>query len=197
MVGVAIGVTGALLTTCDAADDSDTGTPVSMSGDVIALVSGLGAAVYLSFAESIRTDLDPLAFFALVMVQFAALCLAAAVLFDDQPPSFLAPLDVEHGVIGWLSPLPGRLPIQLWLAVVVDLAGNLGFIAVMKYVPALTVAAAMLLGPLVATAEGIAVGVDRLPGPWTIGGGLLITIGSGLISAATSESSTTVEIRRT
>jgi len=65
----------------------------------------------------------------------------------------------------------------------------------MKFVPAITVAAAMLLGPLVSTVEGIAVGVDELPGGWTLAGGLLITVGSGLISYAVSESTATVEIR--
>jgi len=129
------------------------------------------------------------------MAQFAALCLGAAYFFDEAPPSFAAPFDEDRGILGWLLPVPARLPVQLWLALVVDLAGNLGFIAVMKFVPALTVAAAMLLGPIVSTLEGIAMGVDELPGVWTISGGLLIIVGSGLISFAASESTASVEIR--
>ena len=104
--------------------------------------------------------------------------------------------DAESGALGWLNPIPARLLTQLWLGVIVDLFGNFGFIAVMAYVPSLTVAAVMLLGPLTSCLEGIAVGVDQMPGPWTLGGGLLITAGSGLISFATSERTATVEIGR-
>jgi len=195
--GVVLGSLGALLTTRDVAASSDAavGTPISLEGDLLALVSGLGAACYLSVAEAVRVDIDPLAFFPLVMVQFAALCFAAAYFFDEAPPSLAHPFDDQRGVVGWLTPQPARLLVQLWLAIVVDLTGNLGFIAVMKFVPALTVAAVMLLGPLVSTAEGIAVGVDELPGAWTLVGGLLITAGSGLISLAASESTSSVEIR--
>jgi NDP-sugar pyrophosphorylase family protein/drug/metabolite transporter (DMT)-like permease len=200
LYGVVLGCIGALLTTRDGSPDTaavtaSSGVPVSVLGDVVALASGLGAAFYLSLAEAIRVDIDPIAFFCLVMMQFAVLSLAAAHVFDDAPPSFTAPFDEETGILGWMLPSPARLPVQLWLALVVDLAGNLGFIAVMKFVPAITVAAAMLLGPLVSTVEGIAVGVDELPGGWTLAGGLLITVGSGLISYAVSESTATVEIR--
>jgi drug/metabolite transporter (DMT)-like permease len=66
----------------------------------------------------------------------------------------------------------------------------------MKYVPALTVAAVMLLGPLTATLEGIAVGLDGMPGPWTVAGAALVMLGSGLIAFTSSEQTTTIEIRR-
>jgi hypothetical protein len=120
----------------------------------------------------------------------------ASLLFDEQVPSFDEPLEPITGVLGWLNPIPARLPVQLWLALVVDLAGNFGFLAVMAYVPALTVAAAMLLGPVASTLEGILIGVSSLPGPWTLSGALLITVGSGLIALSTSEQTATVEISR-
>jgi len=194
---VVLGGIGAFLATRDAAGPGDeVGTPVTMAGDLIALTSGLGASVYLSLAESVRVDLDSLAFFTLVMMQFSLVCTLAACMFDDQPPSLLHPFDPQHGIFGWLDPSPARLLTQLWLALVVDLAGNFGFIAVMAYVPALTVAAVMLLGPLTSCLEGIAIGVDQLPGPWTLLGALLITAGSAVISFSSSERTTTVEISR-
>ena len=64
----------------------------------------------------------------------------------------------------------------------------------MSYVPALVVAAVMLLGPLTSCVEGIAVGVDELPGPWTLAGGVLITGGSSLIALTSAERTATVEI---
>ena len=130
----------------------------------------------------------------LAMAQFAVLSLLASYALDSAAPSLGQPLDAQLGVLGWLAPTPARLPSQLWLALVVDLMGNFGFIAVLAYVPALVVAAAMLLGPLTASLEDIAVGVDELPGPWTLGGAVLITVGSGLIAFTSAASTTTVDI---
>ena len=201
VLGAVLGGVGAWLTTRDAPaaadDDASVATQVSMMGDLTAMCSGLGAAVYLSVAERIRVDLDPLAFFSLLMAQFALLCVGASFMIDETPPSFSEPWDEQSGILGWLNLVPGRFGVQLWLALIVDLAGNLGFVAVMKFVPALTVAAVMLLGPFVATVEGIAVGVDQMPGAWTLAGALLITLGSGLICIAARESTATVEIHRT
>ena len=197
LFGVLLGGLGAGLTTQDAAQAplNGTGGPaVSTYGDSIALCSGLGAAIYLTLAEGLRVDIDSLAFFTLVMGQFGLLCLAMAFIMDEAPPSFLHPLDPVHGVLGWLDATPARLLAQLWLAIVVDLLGNFGFIAAMAYVPALTISAVMLLGPLTSCVEGIAVGVDQLPGTYTLLGGVLITAGSGMISFATSERTATVEI---
>lgn len=199
---VLLGGVGAFLATRDAPVEAANGaetavsTPVTMLGDVMALSSGLGASVYLSLAEAIRVDVDALAFFTLVMAQFSVACFLLAFAFDDEPPSLAAPFDSLHGVLGWMTPSPARLGTQLWLALVVDLAGNFGFIAVMAYVPALTVAAIMLLGPLTSCLEGIVVGVDQLPGVWTLVGSVMITAGSGIISFSTSERTTTVEIDR-
>ena len=87
---------------------------------------------------------------------------------------------------------------RLWAALnaVAARRANFGFIASMQYVPALVVAAVMLLGPLTSCLEGIAVGVDVLPGPWTLSGAALITFGSGLIAFTSRETSATVEISR-
>lgn len=189
-VGVLVGVLGAVATLAEQQEGGG-GLSASALGDIAALAAGAGAAVYLVLAEKLRTSIDVLAFYALLQLQFAVLCLAAAAVLDSVPPSFAEPLDAQHGILGWLQPTPARLGAQLWLALIVDLAGNFGFIAVMKYVPALTVAAAMLLGPLTSTLEGIAVGVDQLPGPWTLAGALLITAGSGLITFASNEHRTT------
>ena len=91
--------------------------------------------------------------------------------------------------------LPGRLLAQLWLAVVVDYSGNVGFVAVLKYVPALVVAASMLLGPLVASSLGVLLGVEAVPGPWTLLGGVLMLAGSGLIAMRAQRQAPTIDLR--
>ena len=64
----------------------------------------------------------------------------------------------------------------------------------MKYVPALVVAATQLLGPLVATTEGLLLGVESPPGPWTVAGGGAMVLGCGLIAAQAQIQSQTVDL---
>ena len=188
VAGVLVGAGGMVLCTLDAA----AGGASSTAGDATAMLSGVGSCVYLTLAESLRLSLDPNVFYAAVMVQFAVYSAAAAFFLDDSPPDLIAPLDPARGFFGWLH--PRLIGPQLWLAVVVDLCGNLGFIAVLKYVPALVVASSMLLGPFVATAEGMLLGVEEMPGAWTLAGSLVIVCGCGIIVTSEQTHSTTVEI---
>ena len=173
--GVFLGIVGAL--TCMLDDTAvggggggGVGGPIHVAADGLALFSGLGACIYLSFAERLRRHVSPLVFYALVLLQLTCYCLVAAYFLDASPPILLSS-DPTVGLFGWTwISLPGRLFAQLWLAVVVDLTGNVGLVTVMKYVPALVVAAACLLGPLIARIEGVLLGVERA-GVWTLVGG--------------------------
>jgi drug/metabolite transporter (DMT)-like permease len=66
----------------------------------------------------------------------------------------------------------------------------------MKYMPALTVSAVMLLGPVMSILEGMLIGVEQFPGHWTVVGGLIVTVGSGTIVMSASRQSTTVELEQ-
>ena len=77
----------------------------------------------------------------------------------------------------------------------VDLLGNMGFIVVMKYVPGLTVAVVLLLNPVLACAEGLMLGVDRLPGLLTYAGALVIVCSSAAIVVASQSQTTTVQLQ--
>eukprot|EP00965_Chrysotila_dentata_P039488 1313039-Pleurochrysis_carterae.AAC.1 len=137
--------------------------------------------------------MDPTLFLALVQIQFMALALAFACLFDDTPPELSR--DPVRGIFGWsVLEIPGRLSSQLWLAAVVDYSGGVGFLLVMKYVPALVVAATMLFSPLFAWAEAMAIGQEYIPGDWTIIGALTVLVGSGLIARQAQTHSLTVDI---
>ena len=158
----------------------------AISSAGLTVVAGIGAALYLKVAERARLAIDPLVFFAVVQLQFVGWCLAAAALLDSSAPTL--DFDADGGVFGWLQPTASRLPVQLYLAAVADVAGNFGFVAVLKYVPAITVAAVKLLGPCTAILEGLAIGVEEPPGAYTMGGGALILVGSCLfVFSARSE----------
>ena len=151
----------------------------SAAGDVMALLAGAGSCLYLSLAEQLKT-LDPGIFYVIIMLHYGTLSVFAALLSGQATEAIS--LSEHDGFFGWLLPRPQLLPIQLYTAFVVDFAGNLCFVAVMKYMPALVVVATMLLGPFIATAEGMLLGVSGLPGPFFFVGSTLVILGSGTIA---------------
>lgn len=188
LLGVIIGIAGVLTCLADAGstgqasgDGPGEGGMVapSAAGDVMALLAGAGSCLYLSLAEQLKT-LDPGIFYVIVMLQYGTLSVFAALLSGQATEAIS--LSEHDGFFGWLLPRPQLLPIQLYTAFVVDFAGNLGYVAVMKYMPALVVVATMLLGPFIATAEGMLLGVSGLPGPFFFVGSTLVILGSGTIA---------------
>ena len=205
VIGVGLGALGALTCLLDDRIAFTAGalpptanvgsSPVGLLADAPAVFSGLGSCVYLQLAERLRLEIDPSLFLCIAMAVFTACSLVAAYTLDASPPSLST--DPEVGLFGWaVVALPGRLLSQLWLAAIVDYSGNVGLVAVMKYVPALVVAAAYLLGPLIATAEGVLTGVEPMPGSWTLLGGALTVASTALIAARAQRQQTTVSLSR-
>jgi len=177
---VMVGCFGATLCFREPPNPDGAGHQVTSSGDIMALASGIGAAFFLISAENLRLALDPLAFLISVLGIYTLISGTVAHRIDECTPTFS--LNPSTGYFGWLTLSFDRLPLQLAITGLVDVAGYLSFIAVMKYVPALMVSAVMLLGPFVSTLEGVLLGVESVPGLWTVAGALVITIGSGIIA---------------
>mgnify|MGYP006150579151 CR=1 FL=1 len=127
-----------------------------------------------------------------MLLQYTIYCVTAAYAFDEKAATLSA--EASLGLLGWTRPTGPRLLAQLWMLGAVDLLGNMGYIAVLKYVPGLTVAVAMLLSPLIAAIEGMCVGVETMPGALTWVGAAVIVASSGVIVADSQSQSTTVEL---
>jgi len=197
-VGVACGALGVAACFFDAPAEGSEGDAASRPphpplGDALALLAGLGSCVYLSLGEALRSHLDPAIFYGFVLMQYTLYCLGAAYLFDEAMPTLST--DPARGLFGWINPTGPRLLAQLWMFGAVDLLGNMGYIAVLKYVPSLIVAVAMLLSPLIAAIEGMCVGVESLPGPLTWAGATVIVASSAVIVADSQSQSMTVELK--
>lgn len=177
---VMIGCFGALLCFREPPSDSGTGHAVTAFGDALALSSGVGACFFLVAAEKLRHALEPLTFLSSVLAIYSVATAVAAFYIDPRPPTLTT--NPTAGLFGWLTLSPDRLPLQLSVTAMVDVAGYLAFIAVMKYVPAIMVSAVMLLGPFVSTLEGMVIGVEAVPGLWTMAGAGVITVGSAIIA---------------
>ncbi|KAL1523394.1 hypothetical protein AB1Y20_018336 [Prymnesium parvum] len=190
--GVLLGTLGMILCTRDE-EPSASAVPITPLGDAAAIVSGIGACFNILISEAARLRIETPIYYSLVMAQFAVYCTILAFFMDDPPPVEMS-LDEATGYLGWLNPTPRRLYAQLFIAVVCDWAGNMSWIVSMKYVPAIVVGAFQLLGPFVATVEGMSIGVEDAPGMYTIAGGTVIFIGSAVIALSERASSTTVDV---
>jgi drug/metabolite transporter (DMT)-like permease len=93
-------------------------------GDAMALGSALFGVGYLTFAKAVRSQLPVTVFLFSVMLVGSTLVLLYMMLTMHHVISFT--MDPETGVFGWLN--PERLPILLFLAIVVNCVGTMGFV---------------------------------------------------------------------
>ncbi|KAG6598147.1 Drug/Metabolite Transporter (DMT) Superfamily [Phytophthora cinnamomi] len=89
--------------------------------------------------------------------------------------------DPYNGVFGWLTPSVHRLLVVLYLVFICDGIGTMGYIGVMKYFDPIVVSVVCLMEPIVATGQGIVMGVDAMPGPFTFVGATLVIGGTFLV----------------
>uniref|UniRef100_K3WKV7 EamA domain-containing protein n=1 Tax=Globisporangium ultimum (strain ATCC 200006 / CBS 805.95 / DAOM BR144) TaxID=431595 RepID=K3WKV7_GLOUD len=185
-LGAAVGIAGGAVTTMDstATSESDRVVAPSALGDIVALVGALGGATYFVLAKKLRPKMDLLVFmWALTTV--SAITLLLTMLAMGQDVTFST--DVHNGLFGWINPLPDRLLTVCYLVLVCDLMGTMGYISVMKYFDPIVISVVCLLEPIVATAMGIVVGVDAIPGYLTFIGATLVLGGTFMVIATQSE----------
>jgi len=89
-----------------------------------------------------------------------------------------------HGLFGWANWQSDRLPLEMYIAVVCNCLGTMGYIAVMKYFDPIVPATVMLLEPVVGALLGTAAGTAPLPGLQTWLGDLVVAGGTFLVIRA-------------
>jgi drug/metabolite transporter (DMT)-like permease len=85
---------------------------------------------------------------------------------------------VSHGLWGFLNWRWDRLPLELYMVLVCNLMGAMGYVRAMKYFDNLVIAVATLMEPVVASLMAHLLHVGLLPGiiGWT--GNLLVAAGT-------------------
>ncbi|UIZ27587.1 hypothetical protein KXD40_005679 [Peronospora effusa] len=190
-LGTAIGTIGGALTTLDYQPSSSMGVemvPVSLAGDLVALVGAIGGALYLITAKKLRTEMDISILFVGMFVLLALLIFPVFSLLDIP---FEASRDPNIGLFGWLH--PSRAASEAYIVLVCTLVGTLGYIAAIKYFAPIVVSVVMLLEPVVATFMGVAVGVDGYLGVLTVVGSSLIIFGVALVIVSNSSKTQTID----
>eukprot|EP00656_Telonema_subtile_P047780 TRINITY_DN5524_c0_g1_i6.p1 TRINITY_DN5524_c0_g1~~TRINITY_DN5524_c0_g1_i6.p1 ORF type:complete len:488 (-),score=146.55 TRINITY_DN5524_c0_g1_i6:227-1690(-) len=184
--GVLLAMTGAGLCLLDKGSGDH---KPDIKGDMIAMSSALGGAVFLTAAKSVRSKVNTYMFYSF-MHMWSAVALLIAAAFTLRSEGF----DGVNGAFGWThAERFDRLPLQLIIFAVCDVAGLCGYVLAMKYFDPLLISLVMLTEPLVSTAEGILLGVADFPGPFSIGGAVVMFIGIGFVSNGAKNSSTTVD----
>ncbi|OQR91511.1 Drug/Metabolite Transporter (DMT) Superfamily [Achlya hypogyna] len=183
-VGSGLGIVGGVITTLDhSAAPSSAVVPPSWQGDVVALVGAVGGVFYLLTAKKLRAEIDVFLFMTLLFCVTLVLHFPVFYLLDIRTE--LWSMDADMGLFGWLT--PSRLGIELYLVFVCTIIGTMGYISVMKYFDPIVVSVVMLLEPVLATAMGVVVGVDSIPGVLTWIGGMLVIAGTCLVVLAANK----------
>jgi len=178
MIGIAGGIICSRDSSSGPSDDGGNEHPQAMLGNLIALSASFGTALYLSIARDLRSKCD-LYVFMFGIFFIASFFVLAYMVIANEPVTF--DRDPYSGLFGWMDPTPNRLPLELFMAVVINVVGTLGYIAVLKYFDPIVVSTIMLMEPVVGVFIGVWVGVDTMPGVVTWVGDAIVTIGSGMV----------------
>ncbi|GAB9465838.1 Drug/metabolite transporter [Globisporangium polare] len=180
-LGTGIGIIGGTITTLDhspmtSGSSSAAVADVSLAGDLVALLGAVGGVFYLITAKKLRTEMN-------VSVLLTGVFLVSALLhfpiFSLLEVPFEFSTDDTIGLFGWVRST--RIVTEMYIVVVCTLIGTIGYLSVMKYFDPIVVSVVMLMEPILAAMFGVAAGVDVVPGYFTIGGSLLIILGTSLV----------------
>jgi drug/metabolite transporter (DMT)-like permease len=139
------------------------GTPhhLAMWGNVVALSSSFGTAIYLLIAKKLRPKMDLFVFMFIIMACGSMFLLVFMIASGEEVTFDMHPI---HGLFGWMTLEADRLPLEMYLAIVCNCLGTTGYVAVMKYFDPLVPATVMLLEPAIGALLGVAAGTAKLPG---------------------------------
>ncbi len=177
-VGVFVAFSGAILCSTDSEESSEEtdGPNLAVFGDMLALGSAVTGVAYLTFAKAIRSDMSVTLFMFCVMFFGSFLVLFYIALTDGHNLEFS--MNPYIGIFGWLDISKGRLPILIYLAIVVNILGTMGFVRAMEYFDTVVIAVATLMEPLMASLIAVAFHAGLLPGPVGWVGNFLVVAGT-------------------
>ncbi|KAK1941699.1 Bifunctional IPC transferase and DIPP synthase [Phytophthora citrophthora] len=189
-LGAAIGVVGGGVTSMDTTSGGPDIVSATAGGDLMALTGAAGGAIYFTLAKKVRPHMHLLVFLCGLTATSATTILFYMLATGQELSLSMDPYD---GIFGWLSPSVNRLLVVLYLVFICDGIGTMGYIGVMKYFDPIVVSIVCLMEPIVATAQGVVMGVDIIPGPLTFLGGFLVIGGTCLVLSSQSQKTEKVD----
>jgi len=193
-IGALVGFAGALICTSAPADSDDSGAPsdghLAMLGNIIAFLASVSTAMYLTLAKKLRPKVD-IFLFMFILFTISSTSLFVYMKFAGQPVEMSFHPNV--GLFGWMNPELDRLPLELYSAIVCNVVGTAGYIAIMKYFDPVVVSMVMLMEPIVASFMGAAVGVSSLPGWITWAGDAVVVLGSAMVISSGAKKTESID----
>lgn len=177
-IGVFVAFSGAILCSTDSEESAEEmdAPNFAVFGDLLALGSAITGVFYLTFAKTIRSEMSVTLFMFSVMFFGSFLVLFYISLTDRRNLEFS--MNPYVGIFGWLDTTKGRLPILVYLAIVVNIMGTMGFVRAMRYFDTVVIAVATLMEPLMASLIAVAFHAGLLPGPIGWVGNFLVVAGT-------------------
>jgi drug/metabolite transporter (DMT)-like permease len=179
--GVLVAFAGAVLCSLEESrhgssrEDVERSGRLHVLGDVLALSAGFAGLGYLTFAKAVRPHMPVTVFMFLVMVLGSMLVLGFVLVTDA---NVRCNMDPYHGLFGWMSHDHDRLYVLLYIALICNLLGTMGFVRAMQYFDSIVIAVATLLEPTAATIIAYLVGIGAWPSPMGWVGNALVVMGT-------------------
>lgn len=152
---------------------------VGCLGDIIAVISALGGVMYLVLASSIRARFPSVHVFVFMnMVTASMITLTYIVLLGQE---IELSRDIHIGLWGFLNTRYDRLPLEMFMVVVCNLTGSMGYLRSTVFFDNLAISVATLMEPVVASALAYIVGVGVLPGFLGLIGNVLVALGTVMV----------------
>jgi drug/metabolite transporter (DMT)-like permease len=164
--------------------------PHALTGDLLAFLASAATVIYLLIAKKLRPHVDLFMFMFLLMSIASLFMLAYMILAGED---IRLSDDPNFGLWGWIRLTPDRLPLELYLAVVCNVLGTTGYVAVMKYFEPVVVSTVMLMEPVLGALMGVAAGLDPLPGLQTWIGDGVVTVGIVLVVWSGAKTTETID----
>jgi drug/metabolite transporter (DMT)-like permease len=197
-LGAAIGFLGGTICALDQSKANGLGSelvPVAyhskmITGDFLAVLASAALAGYLVIAKMLRAEVDLFVFMFLIMLMASFFVLAYMIASGEQ---IMFSNHTVYGLWGWTNLALDRLPLELYLAVVCNVLGTTGYIAIMKYFEPVVVSSVMLMQPVIGTLMGVAAGLEPWPGPQTWIGDGVVTVGIILVIWSGARTTETID----
>lgn len=116
-------------------------------GDILAIFSALGGVTYFVFAKSLREHIPNVFVFMFLNMIFGSMWVLLYLWISGQ--EFTANRDINIGLWGWMNiGRMDRLPLEIYMVIVCNLLGTMGYLRSMQYFDNLVITVATLLEPV-------------------------------------------------
>jgi drug/metabolite transporter (DMT)-like permease len=175
---------GAILCACDSSASTGNAFSTVMDGpviwagwgDLLALLSAIGGVGYLVFAKTLREHV-PSVFAFMFMIMFGGSFCVLAFLYV-MGKDFTFDRDIHHGLWGFMNLQSDRLPLEIWMVLICNIGGALGYVRAMAYFDNLIISVATLMEPVVASLMAYGLKVGLLPNAMGWLGNFLVVAGT-------------------